>query len=564
MSITHVNVCIEINFIKDYHMKRKIILSLTTLLLSVLNAFSQNITELEVGKPDAIVNLADASAIKLVNGQWKYSDAKVVEVDFKSPGADRKPTGPANKTNDIIPKAGATNFDDSQWESIDASTLDKRRGTGKVSFNWYRLTFIVPEKLGTIETAHNTIYFEIVVDDYAEVWLNGVLQKSFGQKGNSVISGYNSRNRIKLTGDAKPGDKYELAIFGINGPLSDIPENYIWIRSATLDFYKTAPTNISFFTFDNAIEKIDPELDNVIPPQTILEKVAGGFSFTEGPVWSPDGYLLFSDPNQNVIYRYTSNADVNVYRTKSGYTGIDAGEYHQPGSNGLAFDNEGRLTICEHGNHRISRIEKNGVVTILADNYQGKRLNSPNDLVYRSDGALYFTDPPYGLPKAFDDKRKELAFSGVYCYIHGELKLVTTDFKGPNGIAFSPDEKYLYVSNWDATDIHHTKIIKRYEVNADGTLKHGKEFYNMNSETSDLALDGIKVDSKGIVYASGPDAIYVISPASKLLGKIKTPEHTANMAWGDDGKSLYITASTGLYRIKLNSGGKLAAFNNSK
>lgn len=540
-------------------MKIKIILLILILDANVLHLFSQGISEREVGKPDAIINLADNDAVKLVNGLWKYSDAKVTEVDFKSAGTDRKPSGPPNKTNDIIPKAGVINFDDSGWETIEPNTLDKRRGTGKVSFNWYRFNFTIPEKLGALTVANTSLYFEIVVDDYAEVWVNGVLQKSFGQKENSVISGYNSRNRIKIADHAMPGEKFQLAIFGINGPLSDIPENYIWIRSATLDFYKSEPKSLSYKTIDNAIEKISPLLDEIISPETKLEKVADGFSFTEGPVWSTDGYLLFSDPNENIIYRYTTNGDVTVYRTKSGYTGIDVEEYGQPGSNGLTFDKEGRLTVCEHGNHRIVRIEKNGIITILADNYQGKRLNSPNDLVYRSDGALYFTDPPYGLPKFFDDKRKELAFSGVYCYINRELKLVTTDFKGPNGIAFSPEEKYLYISNWDITDIHHTKLIRRYEVNADGTLRNGKDFYNMNLEQSDLALDGLKVDTKGNIFSSGPDAIYIISSEGKLLGKIKTPEHAANMAWGDDGKSLYITASAGLYKIRLNVSGKLTA-----
>ena len=166
-------------------------------------------------------------------------------------------------------------------------------------------------------------------------------------------------------------------------------------------------------------------------------------------MWHPDGYLLFSDPNANTIYRWAPEGSVSVFRAKSGYSGFDIGEYHQPGSNGLTLDPNGLLTINEHGNRRVTRLERTGNLTVLADRYQGKRLNSPNDLVYRSDGTLYFTDPPFGLPKAFDDPRKELAFSGVYMVKDGQVTLLTKELSGPNGIAFSPDEKYLYVDNWD-------------------------------------------------------------------------------------------------------------------
>src|SRR6185369_14234742 len=166
-------------------------------------------------------------------------------------------------------------------------------------------------------------------------------------------------------------------------------------------------------------------------------------------VWVPDGSLLFSDPNANTIYRWTPDGQVSVFRTKSGYAGADVAEYGQPGSNGITLDSEGRVTIDQHGNRRVIRIEKTGAVTVLADRYDGKRLNSPNDLVYRSDGALFFTVPPFGLPKAFDDRRKELPFSGVYAVRDGVVSLVTKELSGPNGIAFSPDERYLYVGNWD-------------------------------------------------------------------------------------------------------------------
>jgi gluconolactonase len=237
-----------------------------------------------------------------------------------------------------------------------------------------------------------------------------------------------------------------------------------------------------------------------------------------------------------------------VFKTKSGYAGVDIGEYGQPGSNGLTLDREGRLTINEHGNRRVTRLEKNGVVTVLADRYEGKRLNSPNDLVYRSDGALYFTDPPFGFPKVFDDQRKELPFSGVFCLINGTLKLVSTDLRGPNGLAFSPDERYLYIGNWD----EQKKIVMRYAVHADGTLSNGQVFFDMTSAVGEDAIDGLKVDQQGNLYVSGPGGLWILSPAGKHLGTIKGPEHPHNLAWGDDdGKTLYLTAQTGLYRIRL-------------
>ena len=287
-----------------------------------------------------------------------------------------------------------------------------------------------------------------------------------------------------------------------------------------------------------------------MPPNPKIYKLAEGFIFTEGPIWVRDGgYLLFSDPNNNTIYKYTPDGQLSVFREKSGYRGADIAEYGQPGSNGLTLDREGRLTIDEHGNHRVSRLEKNGALTVLADRYQGKRLNSPNDLVYRSDGTLYFTDPPFGLPKFHDDPRRELPFTGVFSLSNGMLRLLSTDLTGPNGIAFSPDEKYLYVTNWDVKK----KVVMRYEANTDGTLSNGTVFFDMTSAPGEEALDGLKVDQQGNLYVSGPGGLWIISPEGTHLGTIKGPKLPHNMAWGDeDGKTLYLTAESALYRIRLN------------
>jgi gluconolactonase len=197
-------------------------------------------------------------------------------------------------------------------------------------------------------------------------------------------------------------------------------------------------------------------------------------------------------------------------------------------------------------------LEPNGTITVLAERYQGKRLNSPNDLVYRSDGVLYFTDPPFGLPKVCDDPRKELDFSGVFCLYNGELKLVSTDLKGPNGLAFSPDEKYLYVDNWD----EQKKVVVRYEVAAEGALSSPKTLIDLTNIPGEICFDGLKVDTLGNLYVSAPGGIRVFSAAGKHLGTISLPELPANFAFGDtDGRTLYMTARTGLYRLRVNTPG---------
>jgi gluconolactonase len=500
---------------------------------------------------DAVVDLRTREGAALVQGQWRFAEAQVIEVDHRAPGVDRKPTGAPIRTHDISPRAGAIDFDDRAWAIVPADSLEDRRSTGKLSFAWYRFNLTMPERVGGLSTLGSRVCFEIVVDDYAEVWVDGALPVTIGQSGGSLIKGWNAPNRVLLTDNARPGQRIQLAVFCANGPLSDPPPNYIWIRSATLDFYQAGRgANGSFV--ETVIERLDPALDAVIPPGARIEKLAGGFVFTEGPAWLSNpagGALLFSDPNKNVIHRWDArDGTVSIFRTKSGYSGLDIGAYRQPGSNGLAFDAEGRLTICEHGNRRVTRLEKNGVLTVLVDRFEGQRLNSPNDLVYRSDGALFFTDPPFGLPGVYDDPARELPFCGVFCLHEGTLKLVSSDLKGPNGLALSPDERHLYVANWD----EQRKIVMRYDAQSDGSLTNGMVFFDMTGAPGEEALDGVKVDRAGHLFVSGPGGVWVLSPEGRHLGMIRGPELPANMAWGDDnGRTLYLAARTGLYRLRL-------------
>jgi gluconolactonase len=507
--------------------------------------------ELLPGRPDAIVDLQSDDGVALVGGRWRYSDARVREVEFVAVGSPADPLGAGtepNRTYDVVPHAEALDYDDSQWRTLSPEETRLRLSNGRVCFNWYRLEVTIPERIGELDPTGSTVVFEVVIDDYAEVWVNGELPLGLGLTGGGMVAGFNAPNRVVLTQDAEIGERFQIAVFGINGPISTSPRNYIWMRTATLDFYAAERAQVGVpATLE--VEREDARLDAALSTRARLERVAGGFEFTEGPVWSPEGALLFSSPNTNAIYRWSPEGQVTVFRSKSGYAGVDIGSYHQPGSNGLTFDPlEGRLTMCQHGNRRILRVEPHGNVTVLADAYEGKRLNSPNDLVYRSDGTLYFTDPPFGLPGAFEDPDKELAFSGVYrVSADGAISMETDDMEGPNGLAFSPDEKHLYVGNWDLE----SKVIMRYDVAADGSLSGGEVFYDMTAAPGEDALDGLKVDGAGNVYACGPGGVWILSAEGERLGLLKLPEDPHNLAWGDeDGRTLYITALTSIYRIR--------------
>ena len=304
------------------------------------------------------------------------------------------------------------------------------------------------------------------------------------------------------------------------------------------------------FPQSGRIERLDPRFDQLVPKDAQLEKIADGFAWVEGPVWSKTGgYLLFTDIPNNSVFKWQPGAGITLFMKPSGFTGAAPFTGPEPGANGLAFDRQGRLTLAEHGDRRIARLESDGHKTTLVDRYQGKRINSPNDLVYKSDGSLYFTDPPFGLPKSFDDPGKELPFQGVYRLAkNGELTLPIRNIKAPNGIAFSPDEKILYVSNAERDHA----VWYAYAVKANGTLGDRRELFDATefAKTRKGVPDGMIVDRKGNLFAAGPGGVYVIAPDGVLLGRIELGVATANCAWGEDGSVLYIVASTAVYRIR--------------
>ena len=301
----------------------------------------------------------------------------------------------------------------------------------------------------------------------------------------------------------------------------------------------------------------DPRFDTLIPKDAALEQLAGGFAWSEGPVWDRRaGAVLFSDIPNNVVNKWKQGEGLSAFLKPAGYTGSDPFTGREPGSNGLTFDSQGRLVLCQHGDRRISRLEDRKFVT-LVDRYEGKRLNSPNDLVYHSSGDLYFTDPPYGLPKTFEDPGRELDFTGVYrLKPDGTLTLLTKELQAPNGLAFSPDEQTLYV----AQSRPERPIWMAYPVNADGTIGAGRVLADSTAElkAKEPGLpDGLKVDVNGNLFATGPGGVWVIAPDGTHLGTIQTGVPTANVAWGDDGSVLYITANDKLYRLKTGTKGRI-------
>jgi gluconolactonase len=312
---------------------------------------------------------------------------------------------------------------------------------------------------------------------------------------------------------------------------------------------------------DIRIVRLDPRFDALVPRDAVPEKIADGYNWVEGPVWNrAGGYLLFSEIPSNSIYKWQEGNGVTLYLRPSGYTGAEPFPGPEPGSNGLTFDPEGRLVRTKHGDRQIERREADGHDTVLAERFEGPeasgRLNSPNDLVFKSNGDLYFTDPPFGLPGSFDDPAKELPFQGVYRLSRdGKLTLLTQDVRAPNGIGFSPDEKTLYISNADRENA----VWLAFAVKDDGTLGDSRVFFDATqwTKTGKGVPDGLKVDRQGNLFAAGPGGLHVFAPDGTHLGSFVADVAISNCAWGgEDGSVLYFTVSSALYRIRLTTRGR--------
>lgn len=304
------------------------------------------------------------------------------------------------------------------------------------------------------------------------------------------------------------------------------------------------------------IERLDPALDALIPRGATLERLVGGLDWSEGPAWrKTGGYLLFSDIPRNTIHRWSEQEGLSIFMRPAGYIGAEPAGL-ELGTNGLTFDAQDRLVMADHGNRQIARLdESNWTRTTLADRYEGKRLNSPNDLVIHSNGDIYFTDPPYGLTNLNESEVKELDFNGVYrLRPSGELTLVTRELTFPNGVALSPDERTLYVAVSDPRN----PVLMAYEVAEDGSVSGGRTFFDGSElvrEGKRGVPDGLTVDARGNLFATGPGGVLVLTPQGKHIGTIVTGQATSNAAFGDDGSSLYLTADMEIIRVRTTTRG---------
>ncbi len=312
---------------------------------------------------------------------------------------------------------------------------------------------------------------------------------------------------------------------------------------------------------DRRIERLDPALDRLIASDAKIEVLAQGYTWSEGPIWVKDGgYLLFSDTRENTVYKWKEGEGAKPYLKPAGYTGSTP-RGQEMGSNGLTLDSSGHLVLCQHGDRRVARMDAplaspQSTFTTLAGRYQDKRFNSPNDLVFKSNGDLYFTDPAYGMEKGWDDPARELPYAGVFRRnAAGEVTLLTKDMTRPNGLAFSPDEKLLYVAQSDET----AAIWRVFDVKPDGTIANSRVFFDATTmaKTKKGLPDGMKIDVQGNIFATGPGGVLVFSPEGKHLGTIVTGQSTANCAFGDDGQTLYMTADYFVMRVRLKTKGRI-------
>jgi gluconolactonase len=455
------------------------------------------------GSPAAVIDLQTDAGAASVKGQWRFSNIKIVEAEFGG-----------EKVYDYTPHAGAAGFDDSQWTVLKPAEI--RRGhAGKMSFVWYRITVTIPERVGDLDPTGATAVLETLVDDYGEIWVDGELPRWQGLSGGPVVAGFLTPNRLVIGRHVKPGQKIEIAIFVMNGPISNVPPNRANMHSAKVEFYKTpaGPVNLLPGGYNPDVRKFDKAADWIFINNLKLIKLADGFTSVTQPVWDSRGSLLLSDPPNRATYRYSPQnvcaAPIVGQAEVKTDLALD-GQLH--GSGGMAFDPQGRLTVAEP--HRVVRFEKDGKVSILAD-------QSAHDLLYRSDGALYFTGS-----------------KAVFSLHEGKLQAIVEGLTEPRGIALAPDENSLYITDRNS--------VVRYLANTDGTLSNGQAIAEIES------AGGIQVDREGNLYIAGPGGVWILSSEGKHLGTMLAGKKPRHLEWGDaDRKTLYLVSPEALYCVRL-------------
>jgi len=451
------------------------------------------------GSPAAEIDLQTDDGVRAVHGQWRYSPVRIVESEF---GGER--------VYDYTPHAGVAGFDDSRWLALKPAEI--RRGhAGRMSFVWYRIKVTIPDRVGGLDPTGMTAVLETLVDDYGEIWVDGELPRWQGLVGGPVVAGFLTPNRLVLARHLKPGRVIEIAIFVMNGPISNVPPNRANMHSAKLQFYTTPPGPMALLPggYNPDVELREKSAARIFIDNLKLIKLADGFSAAAKPVWDSTGLLLFDS------YRYAPEkvCTAPIAAQSRVKTDLSPDERLQR-ARAAAVDAQGRLTLAVP--RRVLRIEPDGKSTVLAE-------ETARDLVYRTDGTLYL---------ATDDK--------ILSWREGKSRSI--DQPQPQGLALSPDEKWLYVTT--------PAGVTRYAVNPDGTLSNGTVIAQVES------AGGIQIDIEGNLYVAALDGLRVLSSDGRDLGTMLTGRKPRQLAWGDaDAKTLYLTSPEALYCVRLGVAG---------
>jgi gluconolactonase len=501
------------------------------------------------GRPIATIDLMKEDGLRQVRGQWRTSDVAIVPSDFN---------GTKRGVYDYSPHAGAKDFDDFNWPVIPKESLEGEAGEskpheGRMSFEWYRLTVTVPERIGDIETTGSTVVFDTTIDDYSEIWVNGELLRWIGEVGAGTISGFNAPNRLVIGRNVKPGQKIQIAVFAINGPISAAPANTVFMRKGTrLDFYCCMSGPVALDPVPDVNSSIEDPDNTGLAPQVInrdphLKKLAEGLGPTSSAAWSEKGYLIFNNVDTGVLYRYDPvNARVSIFSPYANASRIGGDTTGATRPKAIAFDPQGALVVAQEGKHNIVRINQDGTESVIADSHQGVPLNGPAALVYRADGILYFTDLYTNHASSSDPTAPEARHSGVYSLSNGQFRLLADDLPTPVALALSPRGRFLYVLDSE------TKVVMRYCTNVDGSVAKGEVFFDLAALSSYSPATAIAVGQRGDVYIAGPGGIAILSPQAKYLGAIVLQNGPRTIAWGDPAsRALFLTAADGLYQLRI-------------